>query len=267
MNPFYLVPSGGRKLFALHFPARSTRRGAVLLLPPWGEEMHKSRHVLSRTARKMAQRGFDVLMFDLYGTGDSEGDFADASWALWQGDCQCARAWLAANFPGPLWVWTLRSGSLLLTALLEGAPVAGVLLWQPVVAGKSMLTQLLRLRLASTMASGGGMNTAPLLEALQRGDMVEIAGNMHAPELLLPLEHAGVELSAAQVAKVMWFELASRAQPEVLPASRRVIDAWRSEGMDISAQALRGPAFWHSTELEFCPELEAQSVAWLETAA
>lgn len=267
MKPFYLEPPGGRRLFAVHFPAVGERRGAVLLLPPWGEEMHKSRHVLSRTARGMAQRGFDVLMFDLFGTGDSEGDFGDTSWALWLGDCRCARHWLEDNFDSPLYVWSLRAGSLLLPAVLSIGPVAGALLWQPVTAGKTILTQLLRLKLASGLEAGTstGLNTAPLLEALRRHESIEIAGYMHAPELLLPLDELVLKLNVEDVGQLLWLELGARVPPEVLPATRRVTDQWKAAGVNLTVEALHGPGFWQSVELESCPALEARSLAWLES--
>ncbi|MGL5987461.1 MAG: CocE/NonD family hydrolase, partial [Burkholderiales bacterium] len=69
-------------------------RGIVVYAHPWAEEMNKSRRMAAEMARQMARSGFAVLQLDLAGCGDSDGDFADASWDAWLEDIDRAAAWL-----------------------------------------------------------------------------------------------------------------------------------------------------------------------------
>lgn len=48
---------------------------------------------LARGARA-AKRGDRVLLIDLYGTGDSGGDFGDATLPIWREDLRRGAAWL-----------------------------------------------------------------------------------------------------------------------------------------------------------------------------
>ena len=65
--------------FGLYFPPCSTQpRGGVLYCPPFAEEMNKSRRMAALQARAFAKAGYGVLLLDLYGCGDSSGDFSDA---------------------------------------------------------------------------------------------------------------------------------------------------------------------------------------------
>src|SRR3546814_14337350 len=70
------------RLFAIHHAAAPhCRQGLGLVyLPPFAEEMNRSRRMAALQARALAALGIDVLLLDLFGTGDSAGDFRDARW-------------------------------------------------------------------------------------------------------------------------------------------------------------------------------------------
>jgi hypothetical protein len=75
MHPAFIDGSGGR-LFTLYFApdAAVSARGGLLFIPPFAEELNRSRHMVVKTARALAAAGWGVLLLDLFGTGDSEGD-------------------------------------------------------------------------------------------------------------------------------------------------------------------------------------------------
>src|SRR5690349_4296190 len=98
MRPLHLAAADGARLFAVHWPAAApARRQSVLVLPPFAEEMNKCRPMLAAQARAFAAAGLDVLLLDLFGTGDSDGEFAEARWPRWQQDLQLARQWLISQ--------------------------------------------------------------------------------------------------------------------------------------------------------------------------
>ena len=78
-EPLFIDRPGG-DLFALYHPPRRAPQGGVVYIPPFAEEMNRSRRMAALQARALAESGWGVLTIDPYGCGDSAGDFADARW-------------------------------------------------------------------------------------------------------------------------------------------------------------------------------------------
>ena len=90
MQPFFLEGRGG-PLFALyHPPLAGEPRAIVVHCPAFAEEMNKSRRMVALQARAFVEQGLGTLVFDLFGTGDSAGDFGDATWDGWLADVRVA---------------------------------------------------------------------------------------------------------------------------------------------------------------------------------
>src|SRR5688500_15035872 len=120
-------------------------RGAVLLIHPFAEEMNRCRRMAALQARAFAAAGWTVLQMDLYGCGDSAGDFSGATWNRWLDDVVDSAAWLREKTGQRLVLWGLRAGCLLATqAAGRIEPAADLVLWQPVASGKQFLQQFLR---------------------------------------------------------------------------------------------------------------------------
>ncbi|MDQ8024025.1 MAG: hydrolase 2, exosortase A system-associated [Moraxellaceae bacterium] len=260
IEPRYLDAPGGR-LFCLDVMPAGPARGYVFHLPAFAEEMNKSRRMVSLAARALADAGWHVFIVDPLGSGDSEGDFGDASLASWVTDAAWCRQQLpAADLP---WVWWgLRSGALLASQASQQAGGDALLLWQPVSAGKLFLTQFLRMRLATeSLAGGGAADTKPLRAMLDAGESLEVGGYMLSPAMARELELA--ELKPAAGLPLCWLEISAREEPELLPASRQRVDALRAAGHDVQASAHNGPMFWQSLEISEVPALVDASVAAL----
>jgi exosortase A-associated hydrolase 2 len=232
-------------------------RRAFLYLHPFAEEMHKSRRMAALTTRALAGAGHAVLQVDLTGCGDSWGDFGDASWDLWREDVRAAHDWLVGCHDAPLTLWGLRTGATLAVDMAERLPrVDRLLLWQPVANGEMFLNQFLRIRLAAEMLTDGKAQTGvqALRERLAAGEPVEVGGNLLGPALASGL--AGMQLSASRPGQpTHWLEAGSLGGPEISPASRRIVDAWRADGVEVSARAVPGEAFWLTQEITECPAL------------
>ncbi len=277
-HPFFLdAGERGQRLCVFH-PAQGvvTPRAQMLWLPPFGEEMNKSRRMTALAARAFAAAGVDVLVMDLLGCGDSDGDFADARWADWIDDARLGARWLADRLPAasgtPLWLWGLRAG-----ALLAG-PVAAalapsmqrpvhLLLWQPVTAGKLQLQQFLRLKVAADLIGGQAKGALQSLrEALSRNEAVEVAGYRLSPALALGLEQAQLK-PVDGVTRVVWFEVSSRDAATLTPAAETASQAWRAHGAAVETAVVRGPSFWAASEIEEAPLLIEASVQAVCAAA
>lgn len=262
MRPLHLeapAPWPGPR-FAVFHPAKAASRGSMLYLHPFAEEMNKSRRMAAQQARRLADAGWDVLIVDRWGCGDSAGDMASASWPAWQQDVRLGAAWLRQHKPGgPLWLWGLRAGCLLAAEMAHDVRAAGLLLWQPQVSGKLAAQQFLRLRAAAGMLAGKtGADAEATRRALEAGEVVEVAGYDVTGELLGGLERAVLVPPSAGTA-VCWLEVGAGEAP--LPASARVIGAWCGQGVNVAAQVVAGPMFWQTTEIEDAPALWAATDA------
>lgn len=256
---FLPTPTGQR--FCLFHPAQGSRRqGSVLYLHPFAEELNTTRRVVARQARALAQAGFAVLQIDLLGCGDSECEFADATWHAWLEDAQLAHHWLAEHAPGPRWLWGMRGGTLLATALAARLPhPSHLLLWQPVINGQQMLQQFLRLHAAGQWLSEGnqglGNGNTPA-QALAAGASVDIAGYTLSPALAQGLSAARMQAPvSAAPGHLVWIDTSTQPEPELSPAASTHLDTWRNAGWSVNAQAVSAPAFWQTVGTDEAPAL------------
>ncbi|MEO8134305.1 MAG: hydrolase 2, exosortase A system-associated [Betaproteobacteria bacterium] len=269
-EPFFLPAPGGERFCVFH-PAAGTPRGAVLYLHPFADEMNKSRRMAALQARSLAARGFAVLQIDLFGCGDSSGEFRDATWEIWREDVALGVQWLAQRADGDVMLWGLRLGALLaLDAARHCEPGPdGIVLWQPILNGEALLTQFLRLRLASEMLAEGKSKTGvqDLRASLAAGQTLEIGGY----ELTRPLTTAldGLKLGNGPPPgkAVHWFEVVPEAGRALPPAAQRVVDDWTRNGASVNVQSVAGQAFWNTLEITECPALiDATTLALAEGA-
>ncbi|HEY1092633.1 MAG TPA: hydrolase 2, exosortase A system-associated [Burkholderiaceae bacterium] len=261
---FFLDAPGSGQRFCLHHTPETVPRGALLFIHPFAEEMNKSRRMAALAARAFAEAGFAVLQIDLHGCGDSSADFGDATWQGWLDDVSLGRHWLAARHAGaPLYLWGLRAGCLLASQSAALAPgLAGQLWWQPPASGKLLAQQWLRLKIAGEMLAGGGKGSIePLRQQLKEGLAVEIAGYLCGPALMQGLEAATL---AAPAQRLGWFELTRDQGAGLLPVSANTIERWQLPSLH--AEAVEGPAFWQSSEIEVAPALIERSLAWMAAA-
>lgn len=265
---FLLTPAGQR--FCLFHPPQGTPKGRVLYLHPFAEELNTTRRVVAQQARALAQAGFAVLQIDLLGCGDSEGELVDATWEAWLQDAQHAHDWLTAHAQGPLWLWSMRGGSLLATALAARLPEAPhLLLWQPVITGQQMLQQFLRLHAAGQWLGEGNKGDSPA-KTLAAGQPVDIAGYTLTPALAAGLGAARMQAAAAMTAegpgRLIWLETSTQAEPILGPASVTHLDSWQAAGWTVDAQSVTSPAFWQTVGADEAPALIAATLQALNPA-
>ena len=267
-------PGAGGKRFAIYRPP-SVRPavGLIVYVHPLCEEMNKSRRMVALQSRALAQAGFSVLQVDLHGCGDSSGDFGDATWADWVDDVTRAARWLGDRHAlelregARLWLWGLRAGCLLLTqAAAQLDMQCHLLMWQPALAGKLLLQQFLRLRLAASMQGGQGKGLMQAMrQDLAAGRAVEVAGYRLHPELASGLETATLE-PPERAGRTVWIDVAPRADVSTSPASIQAMAHWQAAGWQLVHLQVQGPAFWQTTEIEDAPALIAATIDALSPA-
>jgi exosortase A-associated hydrolase 2 len=238
--------------------------GAILYVHPFAEEMNKSRRMAALQARAFAEGGWTVLQIDLFGCGDSDGDFGEASWEQWLTDIIDASAWLREQTGRMPWLWGLRVGCLLARQAIESiSPAPGLLLWQPAISGKQSLQQFLRLKVTSQIlgeAAPDRIGVQQLRQRLAQGEPLEIAGYMLSPDLALGLEAAELTAPIAPT-RVAWLEIAASAPAELSPAAQTRVEAWRAAGHRVDTTVVPGAAFWQTQEITECPDLVEATLA------
>ena len=264
VEPFFL-PFGQHSLFCLyHAAATETPRAAVLYLPPFAEEMHKSRRMAALQSRRFAQSGYAVLQIDLLGCGDSSGDFAEASWEAWLACARAGHDWLRQKTQAPVVLWGSRLGAALAAELsLQLPEVNGLLLWQPVPNGENFLNQFLRIRVASEMFAERKTGLKELRAQLAGGEALEVGGYLLTPRLASGID----KLRLAQLAvpaPVRWLEVSPTPADQPPPASQKTLAAWSESGVDVIARTVTGDPFWATQEITECPELLRETLDALE---
>ncbi|MGN0042474.1 alpha/beta hydrolase [Rhodococcus sp. (in: high G+C Gram-positive bacteria)] len=136
-------PADAPLLAHIHVPDDGRSRGAVVLCPPLGKEHLDTYRGMKALAEQLADRGLTSVRFDYSGAGDSSGDqdSPDAV-AAWQRSVVAATALARACGAAHITVVGLRAGALLAATALPGCgPVDAVVLWDPLLSGRSALRE------------------------------------------------------------------------------------------------------------------------------
>lgn len=260
MHPFFL-DRGGQRLFAIHHPppAGTDHRGDLLFVPPFAEEMNRSRRMMTLLAQAAGRVGYGCLIVDLIGTGDSDGEFVEARWEDWRADMLAAAAWLQTQWGKPVTLVGLRLGAILAletAAAMSPAP-ARIVLWQPVGGGEVYLNQFLRIRLAAQLTGGDGSETTKSLrEQFAAGEAVEVAGYDIPPALASTMDTLRLApLGPDAVAPIDWLELVAAEDRPIPPASQRILDEWQQANVAVAARTVTGEPFWTLLETATAPNL------------
>jgi len=273
-EPFFLDAADGQRFCLYHAP-QGPCRGALLYVHPFGDEMNRTRRLAALQARALAADGIGVLLLDLHGCGDSSGDFADARWETWKDDLARGSAWLRARLGVPVGLWGVRLGALLALdyAAAAGHAPARLLLWQPVTSGAAFLTQFLRLRVAGAMLAEGAESTpesgrgresggtGALRARLAAGEALEVGGYEIAPALAAALEACDAARLAVSGCQVDWLEIAAVPGRPPGPATLRIAEGWRANGVRLRLEQVEAPPFWSTQEIAQCPQLLAATSA------
>lgn len=268
----FFLPAGEGQRFCLYYPAQGTAiHGLIIYVHPFAEEMNKARRMAAVQARALAQVGYALLQIDLLGCGDSSGDFGDASWHGWVSDVVQACQWLRQRAASDgadlentsLWLWGLRAGCLVAAeAASQIDEPCNFLFWQPPPAGKQLLQQFMRLKVAGDMLGGQSKGVMEnMRQRLAQGSSVEIAGYMLSAGLALGLEQAALSPPAIKTGaqRLVWFELSTREDASLSPVSAKTLENWRQAGFQASSHIVHGPAFWQTSEIEEAPKLIAET--------
>ncbi|TFG75441.1 MAG: hydrolase 2, exosortase A system-associated [Thermodesulfobacteriales bacterium] len=262
-EPFFLKTELGDRFCLYHAPHPNKERcGAFIYVHPFCEEMNKSRRMVALQARAFAAMGFGVLQMDLFGCGDSGGEFGDARWEIWKQDLGVARSWLENRVTTPIGLWGLRLGALLALDFARSSVTMfdKIILWQPVINGELFLTQFLRLRLANEIFAGNlekttGTGIQAMRSFLATEGKLEVAGYNLNSDLATVIDGLRAIKLIVTKTPVHWFEVVSEPGRTMPPAGAKVAKAWEQKGSNLHVHLVPCVPFWATQEISECPEL------------
>lgn len=261
MQPLFIDSSAGR-LFAVYWPAvgENVCGKAILHIPAFAEEMNRSRRMVALQAQAFSKLGYAVLVLDLFGTGDSAGEFGEATWENWLQNIDAGIDWLTQRGMETIALWGLRVGALLAMdyASLGRYSIQRLIAWQPVLNGEIFITQFLRLRIAAAMINNNAPRekTAGIKQQLLAGQAVEVAGYSLNPDLIKPL-------LALRVDRLTWQGVNEIAIFEVLPeqdnpgaaANTQLLTLLQQHSINATLETVVGGSFWIGQENSEAPDL------------
>lgn len=248
----------------MYYPPKdsSSDAGNVLYVHPFAGEMLTSRNVIAAVSRQLVELGLGVLVVDLYGCGDSSGDFGDARWEIWRDDLRVASRWLQEQGGERLSLWGLRLGALLAVdfAAYSQDTYERIVLWQPVLSGELMLNQFLHMNLSAEDGNAsiqGRIGTREQRKNLVAGESIEVAGYRLAAELVWAIDRLNLGMPAVLLpTPIHWTEFVLSKQ-SLDGASLSVIEGWKRRGASVSVDTVAGSFFWlfpHSMDSQHLAE-------------
>lgn len=241
----------GRRIFAVTGePGPAAGSHGILICPAFAEEMNRARRTVSLLRREAALRGLWTICPDLHGTGDSAGEFADARWDHWLEDLETAAAWLHGRGCTRISLVGVRAGALLAWDLLRRnrAGYEALVLWQPMLAGKSVVTDMLRTRIAAAVGQGTRETVAALRRQLDAGQAVEAAGYMMAPELVSALDDARIDTDEWVPAAINWLEIVADDDSATRQPVLNMVSRLQAAGARVDLHRQKDPPFWSTVE-------------------
>lgn len=261
--PFFLKTEPGER-FCLYYapPPGRECRGVLIYVHPFGDEMNKSRRMAAMQARAFAAVGVGVLQIDLFGCGDSSGEFGDARWNIWKRDLAAAWGWVEDRVDAPVSLWGLRLGALLALDFARSyeSPIHKIILWQPVISGESFLTRFLRLRLANEILLDGAgtkknTGTNAMRNSLRAGNPLEVAGYELSPEMAASIDTLQTAELFITGCPVHWFEIVAEPGRSMTAAGTKVVTIWKQNAVDLHLHLVPCLPFWATQEISECPGL------------
>jgi uncharacterized protein len=231
----------------------------LLFCDPFAEEKKCAHRVLVEAARGFCEADIGCVRFDYRGTGDSPGEFAEATPELWVDDILAAVAFMRQEVRvRALGLLGLRLGATLaLQAAEAGEQVDFLVLWEPVIDGRQYLHQNLRRSMIKAMLTDKESFDAGRVRQAQEEEFADFDGYPVSAEMRRQVEAIDLLDNPPQFSgPSLVVNITSREQPA---------EPYRelAEALGGRANAVRQEPFWNRIGLiEARPVVEATEI-WL----
>jgi len=208
--------------------------GNVIFLQPLFESANINRHVYTQSAILNYHACITSIIYDHYGTGDSEGELIDTNILLWQQDLVVHIQQIKKQSHLPIVIVAFSSATLLLTrAIIE--LVDHVQLWQPEFSGKRVVKQLKRI----SLISGEKKQKAS-------AEYIEIAGYLMKSNLLETLGDLHFSIEKDMLNKLACFDVVEASDAPLSPSRQSAVNSLLQLG---SYQRIIDHKYWQAAKL------------------
>ncbi len=280
MNQPQLFPSfieSGKPLFTLKVMSGvNTGNRALLIIPPFAEEMNKSRKMMTLLLNRLAEQGVTGYLFDLNGTGDSQGKLEEVSWQSWQDDLLVMlESIVTVHGTEHISLLACRTGALLANACLNHYAehhavkvIDEIHYWNPVLNASQFFNQFLRLKLANAAISNSGnkMSVKDLRQQLEDDGYIEVAGYSINAQLVTAMENAQSILSKEHSRlRLYFYEISPLGK--LSPGLQSMLQNFTDNGFLPVNFSLKDAPFWSTQEITLSEPLLTQTVSNILTQA
>ena len=174
----FLTNSRGMSIFFSAFGQKNSKE-AWVFCNPFLEEKVFSQRVYYNLAKTLAGHERLAFRFDYEGDGDSEGGCESVSLNDWVSDAKDAAAYIKNHYEiNNICFFGLRLGASVAILAANETECKKLLLWEPIVDGKSYFDECLRFNLTTQLATYRKVieNRKVLYENLKSGKFVNIMG-------------------------------------------------------------------------------------------
>lgn len=244
-------------LFGVYHPPAGEARMGVVFCAPFAEEKKCSYRTFATAARTFASAGVACVRLDYFGTGDSGGRFTDFSPSRAIDDIAAAADELRGRSGvSDVVLLGLRLGGTLALAAAARVGAASVILWQPVVSGRSFFDLTIKRQMMRRQLIGGEGKQD---QGAGEGDVIDLDGfplSRAAAEEIRSLDctTAGGEYTGpVRLLQISHTENVSREYRELADAL----------GDRADVAAVKCPPFWNRIELADTSDVIERTMARL----
>lgn len=262
METFYFGPPSRRLFGVLDGPSGNPHAGLVFC-PPFGDEMASTYAALARWSKELARKGVAVLRFHPFGTGESDGTFADFTLSGALNDVSAAASYLCLRTGlARVGLFGARFGGLLAAQCAQTVAPEFLILWSPITDSQQYFRNLLRTRLTADLihrrAHEVKVTTQSMVEEFQEGRCVDVLGNQFSPELFHQMTAGPLWPEQPPAPSVLWL-----SRPADGAQSTALTQKWTGSGGKVQFQLLPEAPFWEQLSRVFPEKFAATSETWL----
>ncbi|MEN7343988.1 MAG: hypothetical protein AAAFM81_13640 [Pseudomonadota bacterium] len=220
--------------------------GTLCVIQPFAEELNRARMPIKRMAIEATSFGWTTHVIDLSGTGDSSGDFSNASLGRWRQELQKTLNLLFRLAPANAarGLLAIRSSMLLLSGLQLNSALDRVIAWQPVSSGRKWLREFLRIASMRSLSSTEDKPTRKPKDILAESGAIEIAGYWLSREFADELSQTEATIEPELCPAIDIIELGAT----VSPALQKFDEALQSGGIASTLIVAPNEPFWRIQE-------------------
>lgn len=260
----YLSSPQKTQFFLAHYSPEAGNSGkAVILVPPFAEELNRSNRMYVLCARQLAAAGIDVFCFDFVGTGDSYGEWGSFSWSDWQQNLVDVYRHIQASCSDDISVITLRLGALIVSDAIVRSQLQfnKCLFWDPVEDGEVYVRQLIRLKIAAAMSEDAqNLTTKEVKADIEKHGFLEVGGYCITADLLDAIRQAKLAKDIGALintTQLHWMVLKNTSQSNLVSYPLSVPEALRDQ---VNLHTVQDTRFWMQQEVTIAPVLLDKTV-------